>query len=77
VPSPDRAAASSRRPPLAARQDTPGERGSRPCGLGGNAVAFRYHPHLTSAAGLKGRSQDWKATFTWDDYREYAPKLTG
>ncbi len=49
---------------------------SLPWGLGGNAMALIYNSNLLNAAGLKPPSQDWKNPWTWDDYREYAAKLT-
>jgi multiple sugar transport system substrate-binding protein len=53
-----------------------GKQYSLPWGLGGNAIAFIYNPNMVAAAGLTPPSQDWKNPFTWDQYREYAQKLT-
>ena len=53
-----------------------GKQYSLPWGLGGNAIAFIYSPNMIAAAGLTPPSQDWKNPFTWDQYREYAQKLT-
>jgi ABC-type glycerol-3-phosphate transport system substrate-binding protein len=53
-----------------------GKQYSLPWGLGGNAAAFIYSPNKVAAAGLAPPSQDWKNPFTWDQYRDYAQKLT-
>jgi len=53
-----------------------GKQYSIPWGLGGNAIAFIYNPNMIAAAGLTPPSQDWKNPFTWDQYRQYAQKLT-
>ncbi len=49
---------------------------SLPWGLGGNALAFIYSPAALAEVGLKPPSQDWKNPWTWDEYREYARRLT-
>lgn len=49
---------------------------SLPWGLGGNVMALVYNSNLLNAAGVKPPSQDWKNPWTWDDYRDYAAKLT-
>jgi ABC-type glycerol-3-phosphate transport system substrate-binding protein len=53
-----------------------GKQYSLPWGLGGNAAAFIYSPNKIATAGLTPPSQDWKNPFTWDQYRDYAQKLT-
>ena len=53
-----------------------GKQYSIPWGLGGNAIAFIYNPNMIAAAGLTPPSQNWKNPFTWDQYRQYAQKLT-
>jgi sn-glycerol 3-phosphate transport system substrate-binding protein len=53
-----------------------GKQYSIPWGLGGNAIAFIYNPNMIAAAGLTPPSQDWNTPFTWDQYRQYAQKLT-
>ncbi|HEV7213731.1 MAG TPA: hypothetical protein VGP33_01305 [Chloroflexota bacterium] len=53
-----------------------GKQYSIPWGLGGNAIAFIYNPNMIAAAGLTPPSQDWNNPFTWDQYRQYAQKLT-
>ena len=49
---------------------------SLPWGLGGDAMAFIYSPAALQEVGLKAPSSDWKNPFKYDDYREYARRLT-
>ncbi|HEV2125050.1 MAG TPA: extracellular solute-binding protein, partial [Chloroflexota bacterium] len=49
---------------------------SLPWGLGGNSIAFIYSPEALAEVGLKPPSQDWKNPWTWDQYRDYARRLT-
>jgi len=55
---------------------TGGKQYSLPWGLGGNAIALIYNPQLLAGAGLTPPSQDWNNPWTWNEYRDYAQKLT-
>ena len=49
---------------------------SLPWGLGGDAMAFIYSTDALREVGLKPPSADWKSPFTYDEYRDYARRLT-
>jgi ABC-type glycerol-3-phosphate transport system substrate-binding protein len=49
---------------------------SLPWGLGGDAMAFIYSPEALQEVGLKAPSADWKNPFKYDEYRDYARRLT-
>jgi len=49
---------------------------SLPWGLGGDAMAFIYSPAALQEVGLKPPSNDWKNPFKYDEYRDYARRLT-
>jgi ABC-type glycerol-3-phosphate transport system substrate-binding protein len=49
---------------------------SLPWGLGGSAVGFIYSPAALAEADLAPPSHNWDRPWPWDQFREYARRLT-